>query len=365
MMTNAHSSTEVGSRAATCKFPGCGRPVRERAGEGGGKPPIYCDQLNPVTGKLAHTPLTAARERARRERQGSGGQPGLAGEAPASAARDRAVGLLEQFRTAGEQLTDTLVAAIEAMTSAGDPESVSAELAAARRQVDRARLEADERVQVAESARGEALTEQAAARQAVAEAAAARDEAITELDALDATLAATRAELEQVRTEYTVELDQFRAEADRQLAAVRAEAAEQVGAAQQWAAEQVRAVQAEAHQRVQAAEAARDQAAAEASAARQAAADATNRAEEARAELRQARTEHREELTGLRQDHREELAAERSRSDTALDSLRAEHRRETEVLQAALTAVRTIGVETTEQRERTRPQSRADQGSGR
>ncbi|MGH3670661.1 MAG: hypothetical protein ACRDSH_08485, partial [Pseudonocardiaceae bacterium] len=56
VMTSATSSSEAGG-AAACMFPGCARPVRERAGEGGGKPPIYCDLLNPATGKLAHTPL--------------------------------------------------------------------------------------------------------------------------------------------------------------------------------------------------------------------------------------------------------------------------------------------------------------------
>lgn len=43
----------------------------------------------------------------------------------------------------------------------------------------------------------------------------------------------------------------------------------------------------------------------------------------------------------LRGEHRDELAAERQRADTALETLRAEHRRETDTLQAALTALRT------------------------
>src|SRR5919202_1599895 len=87
-MTTAVSAAGTGSGAAACRFPGCGRPARERAGEGGGKPPIYCDLVNPATGKLAHTPLTAARERARRERHGTDGQPTAPmAEAPASTAR--------------------------------------------------------------------------------------------------------------------------------------------------------------------------------------------------------------------------------------------------------------------------------------
>jgi len=326
-MTSATSSPDAG--AGTCMFPGCGRPVRARAGEGGGKPPIYCDLLNPTTGKLAHTPLTAARERTRQQRhQGANGQPAGLPTAPASAARERATGLLEQFRTTAEQLTGTLAAAVEAMTRAGDLESVSAELTAARRQAERAHLEAEERIQAAEAVREQALAEASAARQAAADATAARDEAITELDALETTLSATHAELHQARTTHATELDRLRAEADQQLTAVRAEAAEQI-----------RSTHTEAAQRIQAAEAVREQALAEASAARPAAADATHRAEQAREETRQTRTEHREELATLRREHREELSAERSRAETALDTLRAEHRREIEALQAALTAL--------------------------
>lgn len=328
-MTSANSS--AGGGAARCMFPGCERPVRERAGEGGGKPPIYCDALNPATGKLAHTPLTAARERARRERQGANGQPaGLVGEAPASASRDRAAGLLEQFRAAGEQLTTTLTSAMEAMASAGDPESVSAELTAARRQVERARLEADERIGAAEATRDQATAEAATARQAAAEAASARDEAITELDALDATLATTRAELEQARTEHAIELERLRGEHIGELDRLHVEAEGQLTR-----------VRAEAAAQVATAETARDQALTEASAARQAATDATSRAEETREELRQGRAEHRDELAALRREHRDELTAERSRADAALDTLRAEHRREIETLQSALTALRT------------------------
>ncbi|MDQ2788440.1 MAG: hypothetical protein M3Y73_01525 [Actinomycetota bacterium] len=348
------SSANTDARPTACMFPGCERPVRDRAGEGGGKPPIYCDLVNPATGKLAHTPLTAARERGRQQRQRVTGHPaGRNGDAPASLARDRAVGLLDQFRTAVEQMSGTLDAAIEAMSAASDPETVSAELTAARRQVERTRLEADERIQTAEAARHQAAADTVAAHQAAAEAAAARDEAISELDALDATLGTTRAELEQARAEYTAErerlraehasdLDQQRAESERQLTAVRTAAAEQQAAAEAQATEQVRAAQTDAAGRIHAAEAARDQALTEASAARQAATDATRHAEQAREELRQARTEHREELTALRREHRDELTAERQRTDTALDTLRAEHRRETETLQTALTALQGV-----------------------
>jgi chromosome segregation ATPase len=351
-MTTAVSSAGTGSGAATCMFPGCGRPTRERAGEGGGKPPIYCDLVNPATGKLAHTPLTAARERARRERHSAEDQPpALVAEAPASTARDRAAGLLDQFQAGAEQLRTTLAMAIEAMTVAGDPDSVSAELAAARRQVERARLEADERIQAADAARDQALAEASAARHAADDASAARDEALTELDALEGALTAVRAELDSARADHADQLAVLRAEHASDMERLRAEAADRISAAEHRAAEQLHRAQADAAGRIQAAETTRDQALADASAARQAATDATNRAQEAREELRQAREEMRAELAAQRREHREELAAERARADTALDTLRAEHRHQTQTLQAALAALRDTGTGATEPRE--------------
>lgn len=341
-MTSANTPTG----SSTCAFPGCERPPRARAGEGGGKPPSYCDLVNPATGKLAHTPLTAARERDRLQRQSVTGQPaGLAGETPASAARDRAATLLDQFRTTAEQMAGTLAAAVEAMTSAGDPESVSAELTAARRTVDRIRLESDERIQAADQARDDARADAETARRAAAEATAARDEAMGELDTVEVALTAARAELEQARADHREELGRVRSEAEQQLTA-----------AEQRAAEQIRTTKTDAVQRVQAAETARDQALAEASAARQAASDATGRADEARAELRQARTDHREELATLRRERREELGAERQRSDAALDTLRGEHRREVEALQEALTTLRAVAQQDTAQPQEAQPE---------
>jgi hypothetical protein len=62
---------------------------------------------------------------------------------------------------------------------------------------------------------------------------------------------------------------------------------------------------------------------------------------EADRQLGAVRVEHRDEVAALRREHRDELAAERQRADTVLETLRVEHRRETETLQAALTALRT------------------------
>jgi colicin import membrane protein len=323
MMTTSANTSE------TCAFPGCERPVRPKAGDGGGKPPIYCDLINP-SGKYAHTSLSAAREQAKLEKAGTTRQPVVAEvavEAPASAARGRAAGLLDQFRAEIGQMTGTLQAAVEAMTSASSPESVSAELTAARRQVERSRLETAEQIaaaEAAEAARDQALAEVEATRTEIGEAKAARDEAIAELETAEAELAELRQELEQVRADHAAQLERLNTEHADELRRVRTEAADQVRAAQTEAAKQVAA-----------AETARDQAQAEATAARQAVTDATRRADEAREELRQARTEHRNELAELRQEHRDEMAAERQRAD----AMRAEHHREINALQQTLAAL--------------------------
>jgi hypothetical protein len=201
MMTTTNISPTVVRVEETCGFSGCSRPRRPRAGETGGKSPVYCDLIDPATGKLTHTPYTSARER-RRQQQGVTERPGeVVGETPTSAAHRRAAGLLEQFQAAGKQLSDTLAAAIEAMTAAGDPEKVRAELAAAER-----------RFQSAEVARDQARAEAAQAQQAADDAGRARDEAITEVETLEAALASTRAELEQAHAEHAVEMKRLRAE---------------------------------------------------------------------------------------------------------------------------------------------------------
>jgi len=363
-MTSANTSE-------TCAFPDCGRPVRAKAGDGGGKPPIYCDLTNPSTGKYAHTSLTAGREEARLEKLAAAEQPAtaLAPVAPASQARDRAQGLLEQFRVEVGRMTGTLQSAVTAMTEAGSPDNVSNELTSARREVERVRLETAQQISDAEQARDQALAAGETLRTQVSEAKTARNEAITELETAETTMSELRQELERVAADHAAELERLRGEHVAELRRVRADTEQQIAAARSDATEQIATARSEAAGQVQAAEQARDQALTEATTARQAATDATHRADEARDELRQARTEHRtelatvrsehrdelaaaeqaraqaatehrDELTALRQEHRDELAAERQRADAALETVRAEHRREVEALQQALTALR-------------------------
>lgn len=336
---------EATGQSATCAFPGCGRPVRPRAGDGvGGKPPIYCDLTNPATGKWAHTPLTAARERAK-QRNGAadGDRAPDAGETPASGARERAASLLEQFQAAAGQMSTTLQQAVEALQAAGDPDSVSAELTAARRHRERVQWDADERITAAETARDTAEEDAAAARTEASEARAARDEAITELDSSEAQLAQVREQLETARAEHAEQLEHIRAETATEINRLSAEAEQRVRDVEAHAAEQVAAAQREAARQVTDAEQARDRAAADAAAQRQAAGDAAQARDELRAELKQLRADHRDELAALRKEHRAELHDERQRADTALTNARTEHRREIDAFQHALAALRATG----------------------
>jgi colicin import membrane protein len=343
-MTSANAAAGTG----VCAFPGCPRPVRPRSGDSGGKPPIYCDLSNETTGKFAHTALTAARERARQERPSATGLPAAeTGEAPASAARERATTLLEQFRSTATGMAAQLAEAIAAFEAAGDPDTVSAELTAARRTVERTRLETDERVTAAELARDQAEATAAQLAEQAREATAARDEAIAELETAETTLAATRDELtaeqrravEQLaalRAEHAAELDQARTAAAEQIQTAQADAEQHVRTAQEQARSEIETARARFAEQLAAAEADRDRALAAATRTEQAAADATAQRDELRADLKQLRADHRDELTGLRREHREELAAERQRADTAMQALRAEHAREIEALNRAL-----------------------------
>lgn len=207
-MSTAESSATT---AATCAYPGCERPVRERAGDSGGKPPKYCDAVNESTGKLAHTALTAARERARLDKQ-DGQQPATAepgsAETPASTAAARASSLLEQFRQEARRLDGTLTEGLQALAEAADPDAVSTEISTANRTLRRVQLEADEAVTGAQAERDQVRAELDHVRDQLAEATAARDEAMTDLDsseaartAAESVAATTQAEAEQARQE--------------------------------------------------------------------------------------------------------------------------------------------------------------------
>lgn len=178
--------------ADVCRFPGCVRPVAERAGTSGRRPG-YCDDP-------AHTAVTAWR--ARRAQPAVGGGTGLGDEQPVTMAATRASVLRDDLvRLAGE-LGSQLDRAVEALETIADPDEAMV-------QIEQAAAETGERLAAAQAAqsRAEATARQATgARQRADDAAAELSERLAAVEAqlaeaagreeeLVGKLAATEAEL--------------------------------------------------------------------------------------------------------------------------------------------------------------------------
>ncbi|HEX5117822.1 MAG TPA: hypothetical protein VFW65_21780 [Pseudonocardiaceae bacterium] len=305
-------TTTAGSTSrGRCTYPGCTRPPRRRAGDKGGKPPIYCDLLNENTGKYAHTPVTARREEQRRTRQtgtNGRGSPAVSAEQTsatitvetgrsATVARERAASLLEQFQIEAAGLARTITTALAEFTAAADPELVRAELDDAHRHVERIQFEATEQVKDAQRERDQATN---AAHQLVKdldEAIEVRDQAIDDLERAErqrdeATAAAEQAHedaaavIAQSQQDVEAEIDKVRQGTAAELAQIRAEAAEQITAAQRE----------------------RDVATVAASRAEAIAQRAVDDAERFRTEMGDLRREHKKELADMRADGKAGLA---------------------------------------------------------
>lgn len=302
-MSSAESATR--SPRSTCAYPACTRPPRPRSGGGGGKPPIYCDVINEDTGKYAHTPVTARREEQRRARHAGGhdrtragvtvdaddaaGVPGLGRSA--TAARERAGTLVEQFRADAAGLAETIAAALAEIAAAVDPDRVRAELDDASRHVERVQFEAGEQVKDAHRERDQA---RAAATQLSTdrdEAVRVRDQAIDDLERAERDRDAATAAAEQVRADTATAI----AEAQR-------DAEAEIGRVRQQAAADIARIQAEAMERVSRANRERDDATVSASRAEAIATRAADDAERLRTELADLRREHKKELADLRAD---------------------------------------------------------------
>lgn len=165
--------------AATCRFPGCVRPVAERAGDAGRRPG-YCDDS-------AHTAVTAWRARRAQAGDAAGSDPDEA--QPVTMAAVRAGVLRDELVRLAEQLAGQLDRAVAALQTITDPDEAMA-------QIEQAAAETGEKVAAAQAAQARA---EAAARSAVADRQSADDAAGELQDRLadvEAELAAT-AEREQ------------------------------------------------------------------------------------------------------------------------------------------------------------------------
>jgi hypothetical protein len=119
-----------------CAYPGCDQPPATRVSDRGAKPK-YCDDPD-------HNPLSAHRERRRRDAEASGQRTKETGGQPVTFGIARASELFRAVEKLTVQGADTLTRAIAELRAIGDIESAEAEVYAAR-------TSADQRVATAEA----------------------------------------------------------------------------------------------------------------------------------------------------------------------------------------------------------------------
>src|ERR1017187_1943935 len=172
--------------AQQCAYPSCDQPVAPPTSDRGAKPK-YCDDAS-------HNPLTAHRDRRKREADGTGQRAEETGGQPVTFGLTRAAELILKLENLTAQHADALTRAIAELRSAGDVESAEAEVYAAR-------TFADQRI------------------------AAAAAQAITRMDDLQHELTAlhqdTSAQLSQLRVETAAQLEQARATAEHDIGQAR------------------------------------------------------------------------------------------------------------------------------------------------
>jgi colicin import membrane protein len=103
---------------------GCEQPPAAPGSDRGAKPK-YCDDPD-------HNPLTAHRERRRRQAEASGQRAGESGGQPLTCGITRAAELVSALEKLTAWHADTLTRAITELRAAGDTESAEAEVYAAR-----------------------------------------------------------------------------------------------------------------------------------------------------------------------------------------------------------------------------------------
>jgi colicin import membrane protein len=307
-----------------CAFPGCEQPTAAPGSDRGAKPK-YCDDPD-------HNPLTAHRERRRRQAEASGQRADETGGQPVTFGITRAAELIGALEKLTAQHADTLTRAITELRAVGDIESAEAEVYAARTSADQRVATAEARLAEEIQRRRDAETERDVARADREQADDAIAQAVSRMDELDRELAelrtATEAEVRNIRASAAAEIKQARESANRDISAAREDAAREVADAE------ARAEQAEQ----------------EATRARQAEAAAVVRAEHAQAaatdETARIRADHQHALDQLTaatnarittlEETRDALRIRAERAESDLDAARAENRRLAEKLAEAI-----------------------------
>jgi chromosome segregation ATPase len=298
-----------------CAYPGCDQPPAPPGSDRGAKPK-YCDDP-------AHNPLSAHRERRRREAETSGQRTEETGGQPVTLGITRAAELINTLGKLTAQHADTLTRAITELRAVGDIESAEAEVYAARTSADQRVATAEARLAEEIQRRRDAEAERDTAHADREQADDAATQAITRMDDLERELAelrtATEAEARNIRASAAAGIQQAHDNADRDISAARDHAARQVA-------------DAEARARHAEQDAAR---------ARQAEAAAITRAEHAQAaaadETARIRADHQHALDQLTtattaritalEETRDALRTRADRAETDLDAARIENQR--------------------------------------
>jgi chromosome segregation ATPase len=207
-----------------CAYPSCDQPPAPPGSDRGAKPK-YCDDP-------AHNPLSAHRERRRREAETSGQRTEETGGQPVTLGITRAAELINALGKLTAQHADTLTRAITELRAVGDIESAEAEVYAARTSADQRVATAEARLAEEIQRRRDAEAERDTAHADREQADAAAAQAITRMDDLERELAelraATEAEVSSIRASAAAGIQQARDSAGRDISAARDHAARQV-----------------------------------------------------------------------------------------------------------------------------------------
>jgi len=304
--------------ATLCAYPSCNQPSAAPTSDRGARPK-YCADEN-------HNPLTAHRERRRRQAQAAGQRAEETGGQPVTIGLTRAAELVRTLEKLTAQHADALARAVAELRSAGDVESAEAEVYAARTSADQRVAATEARLAEEINRRRDAETDRDQAHADREEADEAAAQAISRMDQLTRELAdlrtATDEQLRQTRDQAAADVQQARDTAQREIGQARDQATRQVTEA----ASQLRRAEQEAARAQQAEAAAADRAdRAQVQAAEEIArirADAQRERDELHAATNARLTALEETRTALR------VRAERAEAD--LDTARAENQRLTQ-----------------------------------
>src|ERR1017187_800456 len=167
-----------------CAYPGCDQLPAAPSSDRGAKPK-YCDDPD-------HNPLSAHRERRRKDAETSGQRAEEPGGQPGTLGITRAAELINALEKLTTQHTDTLARAITELRAVGDIESAEAEVYAARTSADQRVATAEARLAEEIQRRRDAEAERDDARADREQADDATTQTITRMEQLERELAETR-----------------------------------------------------------------------------------------------------------------------------------------------------------------------------